>query len=506
MQQRPERSRAPLMGDDSELRAIEAALEKGASRERLLEILLDVRDKVGGISEAGLEYLAERLRLRPAEAYEVATAFPAVNYRGSATSLDDAEQCNDLVCALLRHPCDPGEATYNGACRGRCDGQKMLPPMRSFEAFRAAGGYALLDPLRRQSRERTQILERIAVYGAVGRAGVGFPVAQKWRRVMAAGEDRVVIVNGDEGELATFKDRFILESDPHGVVEAALVAAQVIGAKRLFFYLRDDYKHLHSILRQAIKDVEEAGLVGEAEIELRRSGGAYICGEETALIASLEGRPARPRERPPYPTEYGFLGKPTLVHNVETLYRLRAAWGAVPEENIAVSSLLDPDVVLYSVSGRVREPGPRLVRALPTLEALVGAAGGMPDGMQLGGVVVGGSAGTIVPAEVCRMPLANVLASGLHLGTGSVIVFGADDDQRWIAAKMAAFLARESCGQCSPCRIGTTMAARALSSGALESQILNDLAAVMQEASICALGRNAGRFLGRIGSVLGERI
>lgn len=498
----PQTSR--VTADCAEVDAIETALKSGVSRERLLEILLDVRDSRGSISEAGLVYLADRLRLHLSEVYEVATAFPAVNYRSAVLSGSHAGHCGDLVCAMLRRSEHSGAEKLDYVCRGRCDRQERLPAIRSFEAFCSAGGYTVLDSLRREPGERRRVLELVGANHKIGRAGVGFPVAQKWQSVMASGEEPIVIINGDEGELATFKDRFIMESDPHGVLEAALVTSEVIGAKRIFFYLRDDYTHLHPIILQAINDVSKAGLADEIEIELRRSGGAYICGEETALIASLEGRPARPHERPPYPTERGYLGKPTLVHNVETFYRLRAVWGAVPEKDIPVSFLQDHDVLLFSVSGRVREPGPKLISKLPTLEVLVRLAGGMSDGAELGGVVIGGSAGTIVPAELCRVPLGDLLASGLRLGTGSVIVFGTEDDKRWIAARMAAFLARESCGQCSPCRIGTTKAAKALSSGPLDGRLLEDLAAVMREASLCALGRDAGYFLGRVQSVLTE--
>lgn len=489
----------PAAADEAEIRAIEDAFDRlGVSRNSLLEALLLVRDECGSVTEAGLQYLADRLRLTVAEVYEVATAYPAVNYGRMEPYPGDAETCDDLVCALLKggkgSPCHSGA----GVCRGSCDGAVRNVSPRKFDRFRASGGYAVVERMLQDTNLKAQVLKDLGRGNAVGRAGQSFPVGQKWQRVLAAGGDPVVIVNADEGELATFKDRYILESDPHGVLEAALVATLVTGASQLFVYVRDDYVHLHCVLREAIRDVVIAGLSDGLQIDLRRSGGAYICGEETALIASLEGRPPRPRERPPYPTEHGFHGRPTLVHNVETLYRLRGIWGAAVEPAIPVSGLLNAEAALFSVSGRVRSPGPKLVCGLQTLAGLVEEAGGLCDGVELGGIVVGGAAGTIVPAHLCRVPLQELVASGLRLGTGSAVVFNVHDDARWIAARMAGFLARESCGQCSPCRVGTTKMARALSDGSLDHAALDDLSVAMSEASICALGRSAGKFLARV--------
>lgn len=496
-------STVPSAPDLAEIehKALALALERDADRGRLLEILLEVRDaKSGvGISQQGLLQVAERLQLFPAEAYEVATAYPAVNYAAAAPYA--TERCGDLVCALT-HGTDAGV----GVCRNRCDGARVEPEPRGFAAYRAAGGFQVLDRLRDCQEERLSLLARIAAHQAVGRAGIGFPVAEKWRQAMATGRTPVVIVNGDEGELAMFKDRFILESDPHGVTEAALVAARVTGADKIFFYVRDDYAPIHGIVRRAIRDIVEEGLADGIALELRRSGGAFICGEETALIASLEGRPPRPVERPPFPTTRGYLGRPTILHNVETYFRLRAAWGTTPTPEVPASALLDAGTVLYSVSGRVRAPGPKLVRHLARLSDLVEVAGGTSDGVELGGMVIGGSSGTIVSAVDCRRPLADLKREGLNLGTGGAIVFGANDDRRAIALRMATYLARESCGQCGPCRVGTGKARDALAEpGALDTTLIGDLSTVMTEASLCALGRNAGRFLSRLAPIFASQ-
>lgn len=484
----------PETTEATEARAIAASLSRGATRERLLEILLEVRDAKGGlgISEAGLRQVAERLRLFPAEAYEVATAFPAVNYMASTPYT--AEACGDLVCSLLH-----GASANHGACRNHCAGTQTEPSPRSFSEYRASGGYQVLDALGSDPGAAARLFKQIADHQAARQGQVSFPMVEKWRQAMATGATPVVIVNGDEGELAVFKDRFILESDPHGVIEAALVTARITGADRIFLYVRDDYAGVHAIVKQAIRDVVEAGLTDGLTLELRRSGGAYICGEETALIASLEGRPARPNERPPFPYTQGYFGRPTLVHNVETFFRLRAAWGTAPDSDIPISSLLHTDAAIYSVSGRVRAPGPKLVRGLSKLADLVDAAGGLTDGVELGGMVVGGSSGTLVSATDCARPFSELRRNGLQLGTGGVIIFGATDDRRAIATKMATYLARESCGQCGPCRVGTKKAMEALATpSSLDTPLLDDLSVVMSEASLCALGRNAGRFLGRL--------
>lgn len=484
----------------AEVATIEGAIAKlGTSRDALLEILLSVRDVHGGVSEAALLVVARHLRLNQAEAYEVATAFPAVSYGMTSRPKSTKASCNSVVCTMLRCADSKGA----GICGGHCHVDAENKP-RSLSVFRNANGYAIVEQLLLRPSIRDEILDRVADVKVIGRAGVGFPVYRKWLNLMVAGGDPVIIVNADEGELATFKDRTILESDPHAVLEAALVTALITGARTIFFYLRDDYSHLYPVLQDAIDELIGAGIAPGISIYLRRSGGSYICGEETALIASLEGYPARPRERPPFPTDRGFKGRPTLVHNVETFYRLRAAWGGKKEAGILVSGLLDATAILFSVSGRVRRPGPVLMSDMrQPLSALIDVAGGLDEAHELGGMVIGGSAGTIIRAHQCFTPLAELVSSGLRLGTGSVIVFSAYDDIRWIAAQMAGFLARESCGQCSPCRIGTQKMVEALTNGTLDR--LDDLALVMSEASICGLGKSAGRFLAGVLPLLREQ-
>lgn len=508
--------------DPDTLAALNALIPADAVRADVLEILLGIRDARGFVDDEALEIVGDRLKMTDAELYELATFYPALNYGRREPQV---EICDDLVCRLRRdarldaalrsgrldgHPCRAG------SCRGRCDSapittdaREAIAPARierDFDRFRESGGYDIIGRLRRRDAHPEHILEAIEASGAFGRAGVHFPVARKWRAALAQGGSPVVIINADEGELGAFKDRFILESDPHGVLEAALVAAMVVGAKRVILYLRDDYKHLHPTLRRVIAAVTGAGLGGDIRVDLRRSGSAYICGEETALIASLEGRRAQPHDRPPFPTTSGLFGAPTLVHNVETLYRLRSIWGAERDPSVAATDVLDPNALMFSVIGHVREPGLKVVSSPRNLFQLVERAGGMTKGQEFGGIVIGGSAGTIVAAEDCMRPLAELTSNGLRLGTGSAIVFSRGDAIHDIAAAMAAFLARESCGQCAPCRVGTAKMARMLSQGPLDFENGKSLAFVMREASICNLGRNAGAFLeGVVDQLCGAR-
>ncbi|KAF0226752.1 MAG: hypothetical protein FD175_2955 [Beijerinckiaceae bacterium] len=481
-----------------------------ATSDRALEILLQLRDRLGGITDDVLVRVADGLKLSRAELYELATFYPSVRYHPTAVATR-AAACEDLVCALVRSPHSAGEreATRDesylcggSACRGRCDSAQDVvgtgsnvvhadkADWRTLESYRSAGGYGYVERLRRGDVDAADVL------AAIERSGSASSVVRKWRAVRDQHGEPVVIANASEGELGTFKDRHILERDPHGVIDAALVAVAVVGARRLIIYLRDDYDHLYRELQQVINEMRVAGLGADVEFDLRRSGGAYICGEETALIASLEGQRGRPREQPPFPTTHGLFGRPTLVQNIETLYRLRAAWGMRVEASLPVTRLLDPAVRIFSVSGRVCCPGVQLMASLPNIAALIAACGGMTEGEELGGVVLGGAAGSILTAEQCRLPLDDLLRAGIRIGSGSsVIVFAQRDDVRWIAAKMAAFLARESCGQCTPCRVGTSKMAGMLAGGPLDPVLMRSLAEVMREASICGLGRSAGQFL-----------
>jgi NADH:ubiquinone oxidoreductase subunit F (NADH-binding) len=510
----PPRSERPPQPDP---RVVSNALiAPNVKRADVLEILLDIRDAHGFVDDDALELVAARLNMTNAELYELATFYPALNYSRRGTQ-PHIEICDDLVCRLrrdarldaaLRSGRLDGRPCRAGSCHGRCDSAPVTTRTRDavtpakierdFESFRESGGYEIVDRLRAGTIATESVLESVECSGAYGRAGAHFPVARKWRAVIAQARSPVVIVNADEGELGAFKDRFILESDPHGVLEAALVAAIVVGAAHVVLYLRDDYKHLHPVLKSVVATLTALGIGGGICLEVRRSGGAYICGEETALIASLEGRRALPHDRPPFPTSSGLFGAPTLVHNVETLYRLRSIWGAERDPNVAATEALDPNALMFSVSGHVREPGLKVVSSLRNLFQLVARAGGMTEGREFGGIVIGGSAGAIVSAEDCMRPLAELTSNGLRLGTGSAIVFSRGDSIRDIAATMAAFLARESCGQCTPCRVGTTKMARMLAEGLLHFEEGKSFALAMREASICNLGRNAGVFLERV--------
>ncbi|MFG6526433.1 MULTISPECIES: NADH-ubiquinone oxidoreductase-F iron-sulfur binding region domain-containing protein [unclassified Sulfitobacter] len=490
----------PELVDERERRAIQDALASGRQRDRLLEILLDVRDAKGGIgiSKSGLMFLAEQLRLYPAEVYEVATTYPSTKFVSPTPAVEKA--ATDLDSEWRVAPAK--SASFFG---GLVDGSNGSTPPRSLADYRESGGYEILHILKSDPTAADDLMQKVAALNLKGRAGAGFPVARKWKQAKRSAGTPVVVVNGNEGELGVFKDRFILENEPHAIIEAALVVAHVTGADHVFIYLQDEYKFAQSIFAKAVAETMQAGLAETVTLDLRRSGGAYICGEETTLIASLEGRAGRPTERPPYPSEMGYKGRPTIVHNVETFFRLRRAWGAQSDVEIPVSRLLDPNTSLFSVTGRVRNPGPKLMSNLLRLVDLLDLAGGLSRGVELGGMVVGGSCGTLISAVDCERPLPDLVQNGLTLGTGGVFVFSSKDDRRAIAFEMAAFAARESCGKCGPCRIGSKKAMETLvSNGPLDTVLIDELSTVMAEASLCGLGRNAGRFLKTLPSYFGD--
>ncbi|OAN52414.1 NADH-quinone oxidoreductase subunit F [Paramagnetospirillum marisnigri] len=336
---------------------------------------------------------------------------------------------------------------------------------------------------------REAALAGLEASGLRGMGGAGFPAARKWRMVAALPGPRLVVVNADEGEPGTFKDRHFIETAPDRVLEGALVAAWVTDAEAIYLYLRDEYPDLHALLSERIKALPE----GAPPIHLRRGAGAYVCGEESALIESLEGKRGLPRQRPPYVAEAGLFGRPTLVNNVETLY-----W---------VSRLLDEGAGLftsrgrnghsglrsYSVSGRVRSPGVKIApNGLTIAELIDEYCDGMEDGHHLVAYLPGGASGGFLPAHI-RPPLAfgAIEEHGGFIGSAAVVVFSQADDLRQIARDLARFFAHESCGQCTPCRLGTVRAADIMERPAWDLARLDDLAHVMREASICGLGQAA---------------
>ncbi|MDN3566414.1 NADH-ubiquinone oxidoreductase-F iron-sulfur binding region domain-containing protein, partial [Paeniroseomonas aquatica] len=325
--------------------------------------------------------------------------------------------------------------------------------------------------------------------------GAGFPTARKWRLVAAQPGPRSVVVNADEGEPGTFKDRYCLETDPHRVLEGMLLAAHAVGAADCWIYLRDEYPQLRHVLQREIAALAAAGLAGIPVI-LRRGAGAYICGEETALLESLEGRRGYPRHKPPFPGEHGLFGRPTLIHNVETLWFLPSILGT-PDgaaRYAAEGRRGGVGTRFFSVSGRVAHPGEKLAPAGITLRELVEEfCGGMAPGHRLAAYLPGGASGGILPASMADLPLdfGSLDAVGCFIGSGAVVVLSEWDDLAAVARNLVRFFADESCGQCTPCRVGTVKARGLLEAPVWDRALLQDLARAMADGSICGLGQAA---------------
>lgn len=504
----------------------------------LVEHLHLLQDRCGCLSAAHLAALAEELKLAQAEVFEVATFYAHFDVRRESEPAPPAmtlRVCDSVACMLagaealradLERGLDPTRVrVVHAPCMGACDrapaamlGQRLLAPV-SVEAARAAvadravepelpeaqglraylaeGGYRQLRALR-AAADREAAIER--VLGELDRAGLrglggaGFPTARKWRIVRSYPGPRELCVNADEGEPGTFKDGWHLVRHPHRFLEGMLIAGEVVAAERMWIYLRDEYPHIRLLLERAIAELEAEGLVEAGRIVLRRGAGAYICGEESALIESLEGKRGLPRHRPPYVAERGLFGRPTLINNVETLTWVPVILESGGEWFARQGRRGSKGVRSFSVSGRVREPGVKIAPAGITLRELVDEfCGGMAPGHELAAYLPGGASGGILTARLADLPLdfGTLEREGCFVGSHAVVVFSKADDLRAVARNLMAFFADESCGQCTPCRVGTEKALALLERPRWDGALLAELARAMRDASICGLGQAA---------------
>jgi formate dehydrogenase len=325
--------------------------------------------------------------------------------------------------------------------------------------------------------------------------GAGFPTGRKWRIVRGQPAPRLLAVNADEGEPGTFKDRYYLERDPHRFIEGMLIAMWAVDAERCYLYLRDEYPAIREILLQEMRRVESEGLAGSGSVELRRGAGAYICGEESAMIESIEGKRGLPRNRPPYVAEVGLFNRPTLVNNVETLYWVRDILEKGPAWFAGAGRNGHKGWRSYSVSGRVKEPGVKLAPAGITVRELIDEyCGGMQAGHTFKAYLPGGASGGILPASKGDVPLdfGALEQYGCLIGSAAVVVFSHDDNMRDVALNLMRFFKEESCGQCTPCRAGTEKAAKLMTEPKWDQALLSELSETMADASICGLGQAAG--------------
>jgi formate dehydrogenase len=370
------------------------------------------------------------------------------------------------------------------------------PECEALETYRAAGGYTLLEACRAGARGVGELISALAGSGLRGLGGAGFPVVRKWELVRQAPKPRMLVINADEGEPGTFKDRFYLERQPHRVLEGMLVAAWAVEADSSWIYLRDEYPAAREILLREIQRLEAAGLVRRGSVELRRGAGAYICGEESALLESLEGRRGLPRHRPPFPAEAGLFGRPTLVHNVETVYWLRDIVDRGPDWFADQGRRGSKGLRSFSVSGRVRHPGVKLAPAgISANELIQEYCGGMQEGHRFKAYLPGGASGGVLPASLGDLPLdfGTLETHGCSLGSAALIVLSDRDRLRNVVRGLLRFFEGESCGQCSPCRLGTEKAVKIMEHRVWDEKLLRELSQVMIDASICGLGSAAGR-------------
>jgi NADH:ubiquinone oxidoreductase subunit F (NADH-binding)/NADH:ubiquinone oxidoreductase subunit E len=532
---RPRRTPKGRQVEPQALAEVRALLgERPRRRDLLIEHLHLIQDTYGHLSAAHLAALAQEMRLALTEVYEVATFyahFDVVKEGEQAPPAVTIRVCDSLSCAmagaerLLRElpgRLGAGVRVVRAPCMGACDrapvcavghAQVMrattdnvataakashhphaFATPNTFEAYQAAGGYALLKACLAGRSTRDDLIKAVSDAGLRGLGGAGFPTGRKWTLVRAEPAPRLFAVNADEGEPGTFKDRHYLERDPHRFIEGMLIAAWVVEAPDTYLYIRDEYPEVRLLLADEIAKVERAGLSPHTRLHLRRGAGAYICGEESAMIESIEGKRGLPRHRPPYVAQVGLFGRPTLEQNVETLYWVRdivekgAAWFTSHgrHERKGLRS--------YSVSGRVKDPGVKLAPAGITARELIDEfCGGMLTGHTFKAYLPGGASGGILPASMADLPLDFGMLEkyGCFVGSHAVVILSDQDDIKAVALNLMKFFEDESCGQCTPCRVGTEKAAKLMASGPWNPALLEELSATMRDASICGLGQAA---------------
>ncbi|MGK7755795.1 MULTISPECIES: NAD(P)H-dependent oxidoreductase subunit E [unclassified Roseovarius] len=502
-------------------------------RDLLIEYLHLIQDKYGHLSAAHLRALAEEMRISQAEVYEVATFYAHFDVIKEGEVPPPAltiRVCDSLSCELagaqqlkaaLEDGMDPSEVrVLRAPCMGRCDTAPVLelghnhidnatvekveaaiaaddthahiPDYEDFAAYKADGGYEKLAEIRKNGDFET-IQQTLLDSGLRGLGGAGFPSGKKWGFVRAEAGPRYLAVNGDEGEPGTFKDRYYLERTPHLFLEGMLIAAWAVEAKTCFIYMRDEYPAVLKILAKEIKALEEAGIVEEGYIELRRGAGAYICGEESAMIESIEGKRGLPRHRPPFVAQVGVYNKPTLVNNVETLYWVTRVLREGGEILSGVEKNERKGLRSFSVSGRVKNPGVHLLPAGSTILDIVEAAGGMLDGHTLKAYQPGGPSSGLLPAHMDDVPLDFDMLQphGSFIGSAAVVILSDKDSAKEAAINMLKFFEDESCGQCTPCRVGCEKAVKLMQADKWDQSLLEELSQTMVDASICGLGQAA---------------
>src|SRR5437660_1798568 len=499
-------------------------------RDLLIEHLHLIQDKYHQISAAHLAALADEMNLAFAEVFETATFyahFDVVKEGEPDVAPLTIRVCDSLTCAMLgaekllhelQEKAGLAIRVVRAPCVGRCDTAPAaevghhfvdhasaasvlaavkggdthahLPDYTDYDAYVAGGGYKLLNRLRSGAMTKEDLLKSLDDAALRGLGGAGVPTGRKWRAVLGEPGPRLMAINGDEGEPGTFKDRFYLETDPHRFIEGMLIGAHVVEATDVYIYLRDEYPISREILTREIAKLPEGG----TRIHLRRGAGAYICGEESSLIESLEGKRGLPRHKPPFPFQVGLFNRPTLINNIETLFWVRdlvergAEWWKAQGRNERHG------LRSFSVSGRVKNPGMKLAPSGITVRELIDEfCGGMADGHQFYAYLPGGASGGILPASMDDIPLdfGTLEKYGCFIGSAAIIVLSQQDSVKGAALNLMRFFEDESCGQCTPCRVGTQKAALLMERPVWNRELLNELSQALRDASICGLGQAA---------------
>jgi formate dehydrogenase beta subunit len=503
-------------------------------RDLLIEHLHLIQDRFGCLSAGHLVALAEEMRLSQAEVYEVATFyahFDVVKEEDTPPPDLTIRVCDSLSCemagaqqllAALKDNLDPAKIrVLRAPCMGRCDTAPVLeighnhidfatpelvdaaiaagdthahvPTYETLVRYMGEGGYEALKALRGGASTPDEVQDKVLESGLRGLGGAGFPSGRKWSFVRAEKGPRYLAVNGDEGEPGTFKDRYYLERTPHLFLEGMLIAAWAVEAETCFIYMRDEYPAVRQILSDEIAALESAGIVKPGYIDLRRGAGAYICGEESAMIESIEGKRGMPRHRPPFVAQVGVFGRPTLVHNIETLHWVARICREGPEVMNTTEKNGRTGLRSYSVSGRVKKPGVHLLAAGSTISDIIEACGGMLEGHEFKAYQPGGPSAGILPATINDVPMDfdTLQDLGTFIGSAAIVILSDQDSVKDAALNLLRFFEDESCGQCTPCRVGCEKAVKLMEQDKWDAPLLTELCDVMVDASICGLGQAA---------------
>ena len=505
-------------------------------RDELIEYLHILQDKFGVLYDKHLVALSTIINLPLSEIYEVATFYAHFNIVKDSKDYNPVNVvrvCESLTCELfgahkllqdIKKLENKNIKVVPGPCMGRCNvaptvcvgknyvdvanfdkvkktiDEKIfdpfIPDYINLSSYKKKGGYEIANKIKNGVISKKQVLDSLNESGLKGKGGAGFPTGKKWEIVSNYNGKKYVAVNGDEGEPGTFKDRSYLESDPHRFLEGALIASYFINAQKVYIYMRDEYPAVIKILLDEINKMEDEEIIPKDFFIVRRGAGAYICGEESAMIESIEGKRGLPRHRPPYVAEIGLFGCPTLTNNLETLFWVRdiiekgSKWFADKGSNG------NKGFHSFSVSGRVKNPGVKVAPAGITIQQLIDEyCDGMADGHTFKGYLPGGASGGILPATMNDIPLdygsKELMDAGCFLGSAAVVVLSDHDNMKDVALNLLKFFEEESCGQCTPCRSGTEKTVKLMQEKNWNKEKLKDLSEVMAQASICGLGQAA---------------